>query len=118
MAKILIVDDEPLIAMMLSEWLVEQGLEPLGPAHSEAEAFDLLKGDSGPDAAILDVSLGDSDCFAIADALQARGVPFAFATGHGSEAVAREYRGVMTLTKPFDFEAVRGVVMRLIGTAV
>ncbi len=47
-----------------------------------------------------------------------RGVPFAFATGHGSDAVAREYRGVVTLTKPFDFEAVRSVVMRLIGTAV
>ncbi len=42
----------------------------------------------------------------------------AFATGHGSDALAREYRGVMTLAKPFDFEAVRGVVMRLIGTAV
>jgi DNA-binding response OmpR family regulator len=117
MAKILIVDDEPLIAMMLSEWLLEQGLETIGPAHSEAQAFDLLKG-TGPDAAILDVSLGDRDCFAIADELQARGVPFAFATGHGSDAVAREYRGVMTLTKPFDFQAVRNVVMRLIGTAV
>lgn len=113
MPKVLIVDDEPLIAMMLSDWMTEQGVEPVGPAHSVAQALSLLE--AGPvDAAVLDVSLGDGNSYAIADALSQKGIPFAFATGHGANSVAERFKGVITVTKPFDFEVVSGVVARLL----
>lgn len=116
MAKVLIVDDEPLIAMMLSDWLGEQNVETVGPAHSVAQALALLEesGVSGIDAAVLDVSLGDGNSYAIADALAAKGIPFAFATGHGANSIAERFKAAITVTKPFDFEVVSGVVTKLL----
>ncbi len=114
MPKVLVVDDEPLIAMMLSDWLAEQGVEIAGPAHSVAQAMSLLD-QTSIDAAVLDVSLGDEDCYAVADVLASRGIPFAFATGHSSASVAERFRDIATVTKPFDFEIVRQAVCRLLG---
>jgi CheY-like chemotaxis protein len=114
MPKILVVDDEPLIAMMIADWLAEQGLETMGPAHSVSQALALLE-QGAADAAILDVSLGDGDCYDIAEALSAKGIPFAFATGHGAEAMARRFADVVTVSKPFDFEVVRSVVAKLLA---
>lgn len=113
MPKILVVDDEPLIALMIADWLAEQGLEILGPAHSVPQALDLLAAETAH-AAILDVSLGERDCYDVADALVARSIPFAFATGHGADVVAPRFANVITVTKPFDFEAVRDVVSKLL----
>jgi CheY-like chemotaxis protein len=114
MPKILVVDDEPLIALMIADWLEEQGFEILGPAHSVPQALELLATDTAH-AAILDVSLGDSDCYDVADALAAKSIPFAFATGYGADSVASRFSNVITVTKPFDFEAVRDVVGRLLA---
>ncbi|WP_439543443.1 response regulator [Hyphomicrobium sp.] len=113
MARVLIVDDEALIAMMLGDLLAEYGHETVGPAHSESQALELIAS-SDIDAAILDVTLGDHDCFAVARALQRLGVPFAFATGHGTHAAPDEFRDYVTVSKPFDFEAVRKLVSDLI----
>ncbi len=113
MPKILVVDDEPLIAMMIADWLAEQGLETLGPAHSVAQALALLESEAA-DAAILDISLGNDDSYEVAEALSARNIPFAFATGHGADALAEHYTDVVTVSKPFDFEIVRSVVAKLL----
>lgn len=114
MAKILVVDDEPLIAMMLADWLAEQGQETVGPAHTEGQALELI--DERPiDAAILDVSLGDGDCFGIAARLHDMGIPFAFATGLGGDAVIEEFRVNPKMSKPFNFEAVARVLDALVG---
>ena len=113
MPKILVVDDEPLIAMMIADWLADQGLETIGPAHSVSQALALLEKEAA-DAAILDVSLGDDDCYGIAEALAVKGIPFAFATGHGADAMAERYAGIATVSKPFDFEIVRSVVAKLL----
>lgn len=114
MARVLVVDDEALIAMMLSDLLAEYGHETVGPAHSEAQALELVA--SMPiDAAILDVTLGETDCFAVAQALGERGIPFAFATGHGIHAMPDAFRERMTVSKPFDFEVVKQLVDQLVG---
>ena len=114
MARVLVVDDEALIAMMLSDLLTEYGHETIGPAHSEGQALELVT--STPiDAAILDVTLGDHDCFAVATALNERGIPFAFATGHGAHSMPDAFRSRRTLSKPFDFEVVRRLVDDLVG---
>jgi CheY-like chemotaxis protein len=101
MARILIVDDEPLITAMMEDWLSELGHAVVGPAHNLARALELAHSDI--DAAIVDVSLGKDDSYPLADALVARGVPFSLATGHGEEGIDPKYRAQPALRKPFDF---------------
>lgn len=113
MARILIVDDEPLIAMLAGDWLDELGHETVGPALSLAEALALADGDF--DAAILDVSLGADTSFALADRLMARGVPFAFATGYVADDGELGRGAVARLPKPFEFAAFRAVVGALLA---
>jgi DNA-binding NtrC family response regulator len=113
MRRILVLEDEALIAMMLQDWLTELGCEMIGPAASVRSALDIACG-SELDGAILDVSLSDGDCFSVADALRNRGVPFAFATGHGASAVAARFKNEFVLRKPFAFDAVKDTVSRLL----
>jgi CheY-like chemotaxis protein len=113
MARILIVDDEPLIADMVGEWLSELGHVVVGPAHDLARALELARSDV--DAAIVDVSLGKDKSYPLADALIARGLPFALATGYGRDDVEPKYREQATLMKPFEFAAFRGAVDQLIA---
>jgi DNA-binding response OmpR family regulator len=103
MAKILIVDDEPLITAMLEDWLSELGHDVVGPAHNLAKALELAK--SEMDAAIVDVSLGKDNAYPLVEALMARGLPLALATGHGQDGIDPRYRTQSTLRKPFDFAA-------------
>lgn len=65
---------------------------------------------SVPDGAILDVSLGGQTSFAVAQALSARGVPIAFATGHDGDALEPPFRNSPLLCKPFDFEAMKRAI--------
>jgi CheY-like chemotaxis protein len=114
MPRILIVDDEPLIAMMVEDWLGELQCETVGPAGSAREALALIQG-AKLDGAILDVSLGGHDSFAVAAALRERAVPFAFATGHGRERIEERFKDAPTLLKPYDFEGVRKVLAAMLA---
>ena len=71
--------------------------------------------ESAIDAAIVDVSLGKDNSYPLAEALIARGVPFALATGYGRDGVEPKYRKQATLTKPFEFAAFRGAVDQLMA---
>jgi CheY-like chemotaxis protein len=114
MPRILVVEDEMLIAMLVEDWLAELGCETVGPVGSAVEALALIEAGQ-LDGAILDVSLNGHDSFAVADALRARDVPFTFATGHGTGRVADRFKDAPTLTKPYDFERVRAAVATLLG---
>jgi CheY-like chemotaxis protein len=111
MARILIVDDEPLITAMLEDWLSELGDVPVGPAHNLARALELAESDI--DAAIVDVSLGEGNSYPLLETLIARGLPFALATGHGQEGIEPGYREHATLTKPFEFATFRQALDQL-----
>ena len=111
MARILIVDDEPLIAAMMEEWLAEQGHVAVGPAHNLARALELAESDL--DAAIVDVSLGNDNCYLLLEVLTARGLPFALATGYGEEGIEPRYRTESTLRKPFEFATFRRTIDQL-----
>lgn len=104
--QILIVEDEPLIAMMLEDFLevLERGIA--GSVDSVADALArLAKG--GVDAAILDVNLrGGEKSTAIAEALADGGIPFIFATGGGDEGVDPRFRDRPRLQKPFTMDGV------------
>jgi CheY-like chemotaxis protein len=108
MPRILVVEDEALIAVMIEEWLRELGCTHLGPAATVASAMALV--DDTLDGAILDISLGRETSFGIADRLTAMGIPFVFATGHSDSALPPRFAGSLTLSKPFDFDALGRVI--------
>jgi CheY-like chemotaxis protein len=113
MARILVVEDEPLIGAIAEEWLIELGHVVAGPAGNLDCALDLAA--TPIDGAIIDVSLGRETGYPVAEALAARGVPFIFATGYGQEDLDPSWRGHPTLTKPFEFDAFRAAVERTLA---
>jgi DNA-binding NtrC family response regulator len=115
MAKILIIDDEPLITAMMEDWLLELGHLVVGPAHNLATAMELAA--SEIDAAIVDVSLGKDNSYPLVEALIARGLPFALATGYGQDGIEPRYRGRLALRKPFDFAMFRRTIAELIASS-
>jgi DNA-binding response OmpR family regulator len=112
--RILVIDDEPLISMMIEDWLVELGCEVVGPARTVEDGLELAASD-GLDGAILDVRLQDEDSYPIAGALRERGIPFAFATGAGEFDSGSGFENALVLPKPFDFDGVKTVVASLLG---
>jgi len=113
MARILIVDDEPLIGAMTEEWLSELGHSVVGPAHNLAMALELAEAEL--DAAIVDVALGKDKSYPLADVLKARRVPFVLATGYGPDGIEPKYRAHSTLEKPFEFASFRRVIDELLA---
>jgi CheY-like chemotaxis protein len=113
MSRILVVEDDPLIAMMVQKWLTELRCETVGPAHSVAKALALLDG-VRPDGALLDWSLrnNETSC-AVATALRARGIPFVFATGYEDAVPDARFNDELILHKPFIFEALKAAVSTL-----
>lgn len=109
--RILVVEDEYLIAIELKRWLVTAGAAVIGPVPSVDQALDLIEDDT-PNGAILDVNLGDGDTvYAVADKLGALGVPYLFATGDVKLAETSVYRHRPRLEKPFvEAELVRALV--------
>jgi CheY-like chemotaxis protein len=113
--RILVLDDEPLIAMMLQSWVEEIDCETIGPAHTARSALDLLQGVRF-DGALLDVSLRDNEkCYPVASALRDRRVPFAFLTGYAAEHVDARFGDVPVLCKPLEFESFKGAIAKLLS---
>lgn len=98
--RILVVEDEPLLAMLVEDLLDEVGGVSVGPAGSVGEALRLVAA-GGIDGAILDVNLGAELAYPVADALAANGVPFIFVTGYGRHGLTGTHRECMTIQKPF-----------------
>ncbi|MET3825929.1 MULTISPECIES: response regulator [Sphingomonas] len=104
--SILVVEDEPLIAMMIEDFLDVLGKSLAGSADSVGSALQLVDA-GGIDAAILDVNLrGGEKSFPIAEALAARNIPFVFATGGSHDSVGDAWADRPTLSKPFTMDGV------------
>jgi DNA-binding response OmpR family regulator len=99
--RVLIVEDEWLLADTLADCLRDYGGDIVGPAPSVAAALELV--DREPiTAAILDISLGGEKSFPIARALRDRKIPFVFTTGYLTGDLPTEFRDVELVSKPFD----------------
>ena len=108
--RVLIAEDEYLVAKRMVEEFAKLGVETIGPASTVKRALDLV-GHSGPlDAAVLDIKLRNEMIFPVADALRARGVPFVFTTGYSQKIIPDRYKDVVRYEKPFDVAAVARVV--------
>jgi CheY-like chemotaxis protein len=100
--KVLVVEDEALVSMLLEDMLADHGCEVAATASRIGQALDLLADPALVfDAAILDVNLGGDPIFPVAEALAARGSPFVFATGYGAGGLPEFWRNRPTLQKPF-----------------
>ncbi len=98
--RVLIVEDEMLIAMLMEDMLVDLGCKPVGPAGDIQSALRLAV-EEAVDVAILDVNLNGKSSYPVADALAARAIPFIFATGYGANGLSDRYSHFPTLQKPF-----------------
>ena len=98
--RVLVVEDEALIAMNLQEMLDALGCVVVAAATRVEEALAAVE-DGGIDAVLLDVNLHGQPSFPVADALAAREVPFVFATGYGVHALREDLRDRPVLPKPF-----------------
>lgn len=98
--RILIVEDEMLVAMNIEDMLLDLGHEVAGLASRLEPALQLAR-EGDFDLAMLDVNLAGQPSFPVADLLAERGIPFFFATGYGVKGIADQYRSFFVLQKPF-----------------
>lgn len=101
--RVLIVEDEVLLAMHLEDLLTALGHEVVGHAARIDMAMKLAR-ESDIDFAILDINVAGSTSFPVAEILGQRGIPFAFATGYGAEGLRDGYRDCPVLRKPYSQE--------------
>ncbi len=99
-ARILVAEDEPILAITLQDILEELGHQVVGPAMRAAEALRFAEREP-LEAAILDVNMGDGDSYPAAAALRHRAIPYVFATGYGREGMEPGHDGTLVLQKPY-----------------
>ena len=115
--KVLVVEDEMMVSMLIEDMLTDMGCVVIGPASRLDEAIGLAKA-GGVDCAVLDVNLGGQPIFPLADILRAQGCPFAFATGYGDAGLRPADKGTAVLQKPFregDLARVLGELRAAVG---
>jgi CheY-like chemotaxis protein len=98
--RVLVVEDEMMVSMLIEDMLDDLGCKVVGPAARLDEALALAK-EGQLDCAVLDVNLGGQPIFPLADFLRERGAPFAFATGYGDAGLRDIDKGSPVLQKPF-----------------
>ena len=114
--RILVVEDEALVAMLVEDALLDAGAAVLGPAATVAEALALLDREpTPPDAAVLDLNLAGETSTPVADVLAARGIPFVVATGYGASGLPSGHAHVPVLAKPYDPDELTAALRRLCG---
>ena len=110
--RILLVEDEVLVAMMIEEILLEFGCEVVGPV-SRIDAARAAIEDDGFDCALLDINLRGQPVYPVAELLAEHGVPFGFITGYGAAGVPAKFGTHPVLQKPFDSQDVAAMLVRL-----
>ena len=100
LTTVLVVEDEALIALDLQATLEDAGYRVLGPANSPATAINLIDKNL-PDVALLDVHLGRSDVFDVADRLATRNTRLIFLTGHTIQRLPARHRHRPLVPKPY-----------------
>lgn len=107
--RILVVEDEALVAMMIQDLLQERGYTVVGPASRVAAALRLAEGEA-LDAAVLDVNVAGETIFPVADMLVGRGIPVVFLTGYGRSGLPEPYRRHTVIDKPIEPEKLAAAV--------
>jgi CheY-like chemotaxis protein len=113
--RVLVAEDEIIVALFLEDVLVEFGYEVAGVVSRLDEAMDHP---ANYDLAVLDVHLNGTPVFAFADRLAAEGTPFIFATGYGERGIPERHRGRPVLQKPYMPENLKQALDQAVGASV
>lgn len=98
--RVLIVEDELIVALLVEDFVTEFGCSAVGPCGSVEKALDAVRTEKF-DLAVLDVNLGGEKVYPVAEALTERHIPFLFLSGYGDEAVPADHCEWKVCSKPF-----------------
>ena len=112
--RILLVEDEYLLADELATELTDRGATVLGPVPNVAAALALIAGDEPVNGAILDVNLGGELAFPVADVLLKRGVPVILTTGYDAAALPERFRHLPRCEKPVSIARITAALSRVV----
>jgi CheY-like chemotaxis protein len=114
--RVLVVEDEALVAMLIEDQLSDLGYEIVGPAATAAQAVALCERER-VDTAVLDINLGGGQrSDPVAELLSERDIPFVFVTGYGKHGVAERFKGTAVLQKPFTKDQLEAVLAERLRT--
>ena len=114
--RVLIFEDEALIAMMAEDMLADLGCVVVDVVGSVRRGLAIATDTARPlDGAVLDVNLGGEQVYPVAEALAARGVPFIFATGYDASSISRSFAHVPVLPKPYQAQALEQRLISALG---
>jgi len=107
--RILVVEDEPYLAIAIAEAMRARGAEVIGPVGTLEEAMRAVAS-HWIDRAVIDIDLSGEMSFEVTDRLEAAGIPYVLATGFSPEALPERLRGKPRLEKPYRIEALAGLI--------
>ena len=110
--RVLLAEDETLVALLLEEDLRSAGYTVIGPFMNLTKAI-LASRREQFDLAVLDVNLNGEMIYPLADELQARGVPFALLSGYGPTSLPERFRTLPRISKPYDPEVLLKEIRRI-----
>jgi CheY-like chemotaxis protein len=108
--RVLVVEDEAAISMLLEDMLMDFGCEIVGPAARLNAAIEMANGEAF-DIAILDVNLAGDPIYPVADILTERDLPFVFSTGYGGAGIKDPYRDRPVVQKPFGQQELKRTIL-------
>jgi CheY-like chemotaxis protein len=112
--RILIVEDQALVAMALEDMLLDLGCIIVGPALGLQTGMEMAT-DEILDGAVLDINLDEDRSFPIAEILTARAVPFLFATGYGNQGLEPPFETASVLAKPYSLESLKQSLLGILS---
>lgn len=110
--RVLVVEDEALVAMLVEDALADAGYGVIGPAATVKEALAILDRER-PDAVVLDLNLAGESSTPVADRLARSGIPYVIATGYGASALPSGHEQAAVLAKPYDPSDLAAVLDKL-----
>jgi len=113
--RVLVVEDDPILSLTIEDVLVEAGAVVIGPVAWLKEAEELA-GSAQLDVAILDVNINGGHSYSVAGRLAARGIPFVFATGYGSDGLQTDLNAPI-LHKPYNPRQLQTTLRELLAAA-
>ncbi|NGM86555.1 response regulator [Parapusillimonas sp. SGNA-6] len=113
-ARVLLLEDEMLVSMILEDALELGGYEVVGPVAKVDHALALINDGEPFDAAVMDLNLGGHSAIPVADVLAVRRIPFLVVTGYGGAALSPPHQDVPVLAKPFSPSELIAAVHRLL----
>jgi PAS domain S-box-containing protein len=115
--QVLVVEDEAIVALVLTAGLQSDGWEIIGPASTIEGAYQLLAEGLRPDVAILDINLDGVPIYPLAQVLQARNIPFVFYSGYSAPILDPRFRHVTLIGKPARVHVINDELSRLVADA-